>query len=265
MGGGVVVATLSQVPPDKPIRVLVTRPAGQGSALADLLAAAGFSPIVIPTIEIAPPISFSALDAALRALQTFDWLIFTSANAIKAFAARAKTLNLPANPKRIAVIGPATAKAVNELFGRPPDLIPREFVAESLAKALETEASGASMLLVRAAVARDILPEALTAAGAKLTIAEAYRNVIPETSVTQLRELFATHPPDAITFTSASTAHNLHALLEDAGLTLPQGLILASIGPVTSKAMRDLGLEPTVEATESTTTSLVEALQRLRR
>ena len=117
------------------------------------------------------------------------------------------------------------------------------------------------MLLVRAASARDLLPEALTAAGATLTLAEAYQTIIPPSSIESLRTLLA--PPaqlDAITFTSASTAANLAALLDSASLTLPPGLTLASIGPITSQAMHDLALTPTVEARESTIPALVAAI-----
>ena len=116
------------------------------------------------------------------------------------------------------------------------------------------------MLLIRAAVARDLLPEALTAAGAQLTIAEAYRNIVPPEAATQLRALFTDNPPDVITFTSASTVQNLAAILTAANLTIPPQTILASIGPITSLAMRALGFEPSVEAAESTIQSLVEAL-----
>ncbi len=118
------------------------------------------------------------------------------------------------------------------------------------------------MLLVRAAVARDLLPEALSAAGAHVTVAEAYRTVVPQASAPELRTLFTTAPPDAITFTSASTAQNLAALLAEAALTLPPATVLASIGPVTSQAMRDLNLEPTLESEAATIPALVFALEQ---
>lgn len=246
----------------RPFRVLVTRARGQASALAELLRARGAEPILIPTIEIAPPASFDELDSALRDLMSFDWLIFTSANAVQVFAERVRVLGLAVDLKRIAVIGAATAKAVQEALGRDVDLVPERAVAEALAEALRPHASGSSMLLVRAAVARDVLTQALRAAGARVAIAEAYRNVLPEESVAQVQELFARDPPDAIAFTSASTAQNLVALLERAELAIPSGTILASIGPITSEAMRQLLLEPTVEAREATIACLVEALFR---
>ena len=116
------------------------------------------------------------------------------------------------------------------------------------------------MLLVRAAEARDLLPEALAAAGAQVTLAEAYRNLMPSDAGDRLRRLFAEAPPDAITFTSASTVQNLVAILETMGLKIPAGTVLASIGPITSQAMRELGLAVTLEAREATMNSLVEAL-----
>ena len=117
---------------------------------------------------------------------------------------------------------------------------------------------------IGAAEARDILPEALTRAGAQVTIAEAYRNRIPPESIPALHQLFASPAtrPDAITFTSASTARNLVTLLEAANLTLPSTITLASIGPITSQALRDLGLNPTIEAAEPTIAALVETLAR---
>src|SRR5277367_2162370 len=158
-------------------RILITRARHQSSDLANQLEALGATPILIPTIEIAPPSSFAALDAALTCLRTYDWLLFTSANAVEAFHRRAQFLHLTQLPKKIAVIGPATLRAANEI-GLTVDLVPPKYVAESLTEALLPEASGKSFLLVRAAEARDILPETLIAAGASVTIAEAYRNQI---------------------------------------------------------------------------------------
>jgi len=109
-------------------------------------------------------------------------------------------------------------------------------------------------------VARDLLPEAMVAAGAQMTIATAYRNVIPAGSQVAIRELFTSRMPDAITFTSASTAENLADLLGAAVLKMPAGVALASIGPVTSEAMRRLGWEPSVEADSATLSGLVAVL-----
>jgi uroporphyrinogen-III synthase len=142
------------------------------------------------------------------------------------------------------------------------DLVPPEYIAESLAEALLPEAPNHSFLLVRAAEARDTLPDALTAAGATVTIAEAYRNQVPAASLDAIAALFASpaNYPDAITFTSASTATNLVALLEAAHLTLPPAIVRASIGPITSRTLRDLELPPHIEAAEPTILSLTASL-----
>ena len=250
------------MPPLTNKRILITRTRHQASELATQLEALGAIPITIPTIEIVPPTSFAALDAALTCLRTYDWLVFTSPNAVEAFHRRAQFLHLTQLQKKIAVIGPATLSAANAI-GLTVDLIPPKYIAESLAESLLREASGKSFLLVRAAEARDHLPDTLSAAGATVTIAEAYRNQLPPDSMQALQTLFASpeNYPDAITFTSASTARNLIALLEAANLTLPPNITLASIGPITSQTLRDLGHEPTIEAPEPTIPALIESLR----
>jgi uroporphyrinogen-III synthase len=291
------------VPPLTNKRILITRASHQASDLAAQLEALGATPILIPTIEIIPPASFAALDAALTCLRTYDWLLFTSANAVEAFHRRTTrvphlrdglivdkpgsppacwwggtvgnresdplslpnaqrmTENADIKSPRIAVIGPSTARAV-QTIGLTVDLIPPSYIGESLAEALLPEAPGKSFLLIRAAEARDHLPETLRAAGATVTIAEAYRNQIPPESIPALQHLFSTpaNYPDAITFTSASTARNLIALLETANLTLPPSITLASIGPITSQTLRDLGHEPTLEADQPTIPALIQSL-----
>ncbi len=246
-------------------RILITRTRPQASELAAQLEALGAIPILIPTIEIVPPASFAALDAALTCLATYDWLLFTSANAVEAFHRRAQTsiqlLHLTQLPKHIAAIGPATLRAANAI-GLTVDLVPPSYTAESLAEALLPEASGKSFLLVRAAEARDTIPQALAAAGAAVTIAEAYRNQLPPGSIPAIQHLFSAPEryPDAITFTSASTARNLTTLLDAANLTLAPDITLASIGPITSQTLRGLGHESIIEASEPTIPALIQSL-----
>jgi uroporphyrinogen-III synthase len=239
-------------------RILITRTPERSSELAATLQAEGATVLSIPAIEIIPPESYGPLDEALACLDKFDWIVFTSAHSVEVFAERRDP---SVSPRHIAAIGPATAKAIERL-GLPVTLVPSVQVAESLADSLVPHAEGTNFLLIRAAEARQVLPAALIQAGARLTVVEAYRNRIPLESAPRLRELFAspTHYPDAISFTSASTARNLIALLEVSGLTLPTGIVLASIGPITSQALRDLGLEPTVEAGKATIAELAQAL-----
>jgi uroporphyrinogen-III synthase len=239
-------------------RVLVTRTKAGASELSEYLCSAGASVEVIPTIEIVPPDSFVSLDHALAELSAFEWVVFTSANAVEVFAARRHPAICP---KNVAVIGPATGRAVEKL-GIPVALQPSRYVAEALAGSLAPLVAGQKVLLVRAAQARDILPQALTEAGAYLTIAEAYRNRMPPDSIPLIRKIFSVPElfPTVITFTSASTARNLMDLLDRAGLQLPAGILLASIGPITSRAMVELGLTPTIEADEATIPALVRAI-----
>jgi uroporphyrinogen-III synthase len=255
-------------------RILITRSPHQASALAERLRQLGHEPVLVPTIEIAPPASFTMLDSALATLHNFHGLIFTSANAVEAFAERLPgPLSRLPGPCLIAAIGPATARAIEQRLGTTPTLVPREAVAESLAEALvpharQPDGSATRFLLVRAEQARDLLPEALRAAGAEVVIAPAYRNVVPDGSVDALRALFAgpnASPaacPDAITFTSSSTAVNLRTLLDEARIALPESTVRVSIGPITSQTMRALHMPPHAEATAPTVEALADAVVR---
>lgn len=243
-------------------RILITRAPHQASELADRLRALGAYPVLVPTIEIAEPTSFAALDSALTSLSTFDLVAFTSANAVHAFRQRAEQLGLTPAPNRIAAVGPATARAL-ESASLNADILPPIFTAESLAQTLLPEACGRRILLVLAEEAPPTLRDALVLAGAEVSVAAAYRNRIPEASLAMVTSLFAksSNYPDAVTFTSASTAANLVALLEAASLTLPGTVVRASIGPITSRALADLGLTPHLQAVESTIPALVTALE----
>jgi len=255
---------VTEAPSTKPLagrRILITRAPHQASELAERLAALGATPILIPTIEIAPPSSFAALDAALCQIAEFDVAAFTSPNAVNAFHRRAETLGLNPQPRRIAVVGPATARAI-EAIGLRADVMPQIFTAESLAERLAPEAAGSRFLLVLAEDAPPKLQAGLEAAGGHVTVAAAYSNRIPAESLTAVQSLFADSQqvPDAALFTSASTAENLIALLQSAGLTLPEQVARGSIGPITSKALRGLGQPAHFEAAESTIPALAEAV-----
>ncbi len=250
------------------LRILVTRTRLQASALAEGLEAHGFLVESVPLIELVAPSSFAPLDEALRAAPSaFDWVIFTSANAVWAFADRAAEQGLTLHPQRVAAIGPATMRAVAEtrLVPRPEDvLIAAEYSAESLLRSLLENTGGVrrSFLLVRAEEARDVIPAGLEAAGHRVVVAPAYRNRTPPEAGDGLRRLFGSPEslPDAITFTSSSTARRLFAALASTALSLPAGTALASIGPVTSATLRELGHEPDIEAMEPTIESLVAAV-----
>jgi uroporphyrinogen-III synthase len=242
-------------------RVLITRAPHQASELAERLRQLGAETILIPTIEIVPPASFAALDEALKRLASFDWLVLTSANAVRALRERADELGVSATPRRIAVVGPATARAVEEIGWRV-DAMAAVYTAEALAETLLPEARGRRMLLVLAEGAPQVLENALTSGGAEVVVAAAYANRIPSGSLVAMKQLFADGAtiPDAVTFTSASTAGHLVALLEAAGLTLPESVARISIGPITSLALGRLRLAAHAEAAEPTIDALVDAV-----
>jgi uroporphyrinogen-III synthase len=242
-------------------RVLVTRAPHQSSELAGGLWLLGANVILIPTIEIGPPSSFDALDAALASVHDFDLIAFTSVNAVHAFAERAAMLKTAPVTTRIAVVGPATARAA-EAVGLRVDVMPPTFTAESLAHTLLLEASASNILLLLAEDAPATLEQSLTAGGACVQVAATYRNRIPQASLPEIAAILSdtTRMPHAVTFTSASTANNLEALLKAAGMTLPESIARISIGRVTSNALRDLGLSAHAEAAEATIDALLQAV-----
>jgi uroporphyrinogen-III synthase len=232
----------------------------------------GIEPVLVPAIEIVPPASFEAVDAALRRLARFDWVVFTSANAVEHFHRRWEAvrhgvgvvLAEELSVARVAAIGTSTAMSLGPL-GIKVDLVPKKAVAESLAEALvpfarRPDGGAVRFLLPRAEAARDVLPETLREAGAEMEIVPVYRNVIPEGSLALVRELFSEGKcgVDAVTFTSSSSVTNLLALLDVASVRLPDEVKRISIGPVTSKTLRGCGWMPDGEAAEATVSSLVE-------
>jgi len=244
-------------------RVLVTRARHQAEALAAQLRRLGATVLAVPSIEIRAPRSYRPLDRALRRIGHYDWLILTSVNGVAALFSRLRRLKLPGRTLRhlrVAAIGPATKTEV-EGHGLRVAVMPAEYVAESVVRSLRRRVRGKRVLLVRARVARDVLPRALRRAGARVDVVEAYQTVAPPRSRRLLREALRHRRPDWVTFTSSSTARNF-ALLVGAGRVRAalQGIRVASIGPVTTKTLRDLGLRVTVQAGKYTIPGLVRAL-----
>ena len=258
-------------------RILVTRSPHQASALAEALRACGAEPVLIPAVEIVPPESYAALDASVSDVlgahfgNRADWLVFTSVNGVEAFFARLRQAAggaVPAVPAgvRVAAIGSVTAAAL-EAAGWRADVVPTRAVAEGLAEALVPHARredgiAARFRVIRAEQGRDVLFEALRAAGAEVELVPAYRTVVPEGSVEAVRRLFGVggEGVDAVTFTSSSSVRNLLELCAAAGVELPREVVRASIGPVTSATLREVGYPPDVESTVPKVESLTETL-----
>jgi uroporphyrinogen III methyltransferase / synthase len=258
---------------DRPLAgrtVVVTRPREQAASLRESLEALGAEVLLVPTIRIEPrPLDDAVLDV-LRELAAYQLVVFTSANAVRVFAgylARGTDGAMPAGPV-VAAIGPATAAAL-EKYGLACHLVPDEYVAEGLLDAFEEQAapvSGARVLIPCAAGARDVLAETLRTRGAAVDVLHVYDTV---TAAELTMPAARVEAADYITFTSASTARRLAALLDaaadaaSAGRPLAKrlaGARLCSIGPITSEALRDLGLVVAIEAREYTAAGLAEAI-----
>jgi uroporphyrinogen-III synthase/uroporphyrinogen III methyltransferase/synthase len=230
-------------------RVLVTRAAHQAGKLSEGLRALGAEPVEVPVLEIRPPLSFEPLDKALRQLDHYDWLILTSANTVRALGERAAELGIALAPAslKVAAVGEATADAARSV-GFSVALVSESYVAESLLEGLAGLISGKRILLARATVARDVIPDALRQAGAEADVVDAYRNVMPEGAPEQLRRALSAGI-EAATFTSSSSATHLAEAARAAGIEFPfAGVPAVSIGPITSQTLRELGWEPAAEA-----------------
>jgi uroporphyrinogen-III synthase len=247
-------------------RIVVTRAAQQSGGLRERLEQQGAEVLLLPTIEIVPPESYAPLDDALRQARDFDWLVVTSANAVRVLDERLTALGLGARSlahMRCAAVGPSTADALRAM-GLAADVVPERYVGEALADALADRVRGLRVLLVRAAVARDAVPVALRAAGAEVAIVDAYRTVVPADAVARARAVFRDEPlPDAVVFSSGSTVWHLLDVLREGGLAFPPQVACVSIGPVTSAALRDAGLTVAVEAETASLDALVEACVKL--
>jgi uroporphyrinogen III methyltransferase/synthase len=241
-------------------RIVVTRAKGQADALSARLGALGAAAIEIPTIEIRPAADYGPLDRAIANLSSYDWLIFTSANGVRFFLDRLdhSATDLRALRGRVCAIGPATRAAIEALHLKV-ELMGKEYVAEGLLEAFTPyDLAGKVVLLPRAAVARDLVPAELARRGAHVDVVEAYRTVVPDEAAGQAREAFGAAPkPDCITFTSSSTVENFVAA---AGAETLAGVPVVSIGPVTTRTARRLGIEVAAEARVFTVAGLVEAV-----
>jgi uroporphyrinogen-III synthase len=247
-------------------RVLVTRAAHQAGKLSDGLRAKGAEPVEVPVLEIGPPDNLAPLDRALRQIDSYDWLILTSANTVRAIVERTAAfglrLSFPASLK-VAAIGSATTAAASEA-GFNVAVVPERYVAESLVESLiSQQAVGGKILLARAAIARDVIPDALRGAGAIVDVVDAYQNRMPEGAPEQLRNALAAGI-DAATFTSSSSVLHLADAAHAAGLKFPlEGVAAISIGPITSQTLREAGWVRAIEATRSDIPGLIDAVVQL--
>jgi uroporphyrinogen III methyltransferase/synthase len=232
--------------------VLITRPAGQAKELQALLEERGASVVSMPAIVIEDPQDYGPLDQAIQRLEDFHYLIFTSVNGVARFFDRLHRMDKDARALSglvTACIGPRTAQELGK-HGIRCDLMPDRFVAEALLDVFPERLEGKRILIPRAEEARAVLPEGLTARGAKVHLVTAYRTVAA-------RPACALPPSmDMAVFTSSSAVEHFMAAAR-----LPEGCRIAAIGPVTAGTLRNHGLKIDVQAEEYSLKGLVEALE----
>jgi uroporphyrinogen III methyltransferase/synthase len=245
-------------------KIIVTRSREQASDLSGQLRKLGALPIEFPTIEITPPKSFADLDHCAGQLERYNWIIFTSVNGVRFFVDRLLFLGRDIRDlkgPRIAAIGPKTAE---ELIGLKikVDFVPREYRAEAIYEGLRKEELRETKILIpRAKIARDILPDELRNAGALVDVVDAYQTIRPEAGAERIRELLVKKEIAAVTFTSSSTVTHFVELLgkEDASKLL-EGVVVASIGPVTAETAKAFGIPTGVMPGDYTIVALVDSL-----
>jgi uroporphyrinogen III methyltransferase/synthase len=245
-------------------RVVVTRSRDQASAFAEMLIDRGATTIEFPTIDVVPPASWDELDRAINAIETYNWVIFTSANAVSFFMDRLRGLGKDLRMLKgvnICTVGPKTAESL-ESYGLRADLIPTEFKAEGVLAALGgVKVKGQKILIPRAKVARELIPDRLRELGAEVMVATAYENVKPAADVERAKKLFEEKKIAAVTFTSSSTVHNFIEILGQKGYkSLLDGVAVACIGPVTAKTAEEYGMKTDIMPKEYTIPALVDAM-----
>ena len=244
-------------------RIVVTRTRKQASVLSNKLRGLGAHVIELPTIRVEAPSNLREFAELVQDAHAYEWIVFTSVNGVEAFFDIFFKLyddTREIGGVRIAAIGPATAQRIKD-FHLHIDLQPEEFVAEAVIREFKKQGSmeNVRILLVRAEKARDVLPKELSVAGAIVDEAFAYRTMPETRDTSDARRQLAEHGADLITFTSSSTVENFLAL----GLPWPKGMRIASIGPITSKTVRDQGLNVDVEARRHDIDGLVQAIREL--
>lgn len=245
-------------------RVVVTRARSQASKLSNQVEDLGGEAWEFPVIETVEPEDYSLLDSAITRLSEFTWLIFTSVNGVEFFFRRLKRLGKDIRELagiKICTIGPATKQAVED-YHLLVDLVPEEYRAEGILDVIKERLNPQDrVLLPRAEVARETLPEALTAQGISLEVVPAYRTIMGNGEAEGLKEMLRQNMIDVVTFTSSSTVKNFVQLMDSEDLPrLLENVTIASIGPITSDTARKAGLKVDVEATEYTIAGLLQAV-----
>lgn len=245
-------------------RILITRPLQHVDNFKLQLYNLGATVIPFPTLEVLDPSSWAPMDEAIRKIDQYDWVIFTSTNSVKHFFIRYFRIHSDIRELKgikIATIGPATAKAVRA-FNISVDTLPMDYRAEGLVESLRGKViKGTRVLIPRAKVAREVLPIQLHQQGAQVEVVDAYQTRIPKSSNSGWHQILEQQPPHMVVFTSSSTVSNLATIVHPRSLARSlQHVSVACIGPITAKTAETLGLKVSVVPRHYATTSLVDAI-----
>jgi uroporphyrinogen-III synthase len=248
-------------------RIVITRAPEQAGELVSALESLGAHVFLLPTVSFAPPESPAALDAALERLTEFDWILFTSQNAVRFFCRRwTETARERAVPgalrARVAAVGSATARAITA-EGMRVDYIAQTQTGESLAGELRDSMAGKKVLLPRSDRVDDRLPSALRETGARVTEVVAYRTLRPEKLNHEILTSVRHSEIDAIVFASPSAFHNLAGLVPSTELAaLSNRIQFATIGSTTTRALREAGVRVAIESNDSSSAGLADAIAK---
>lgn len=248
-------------------RILMTRAKEQASELAEQLAAYGAEPVEAATIRIVPPEDWTAVDRAIGSIGSYRWVIFTSVNGVDRFMTRLRAKGLDARclaGLQVCSIGPRTAQEL-EKFGVQADVVPADYQAEGLLAALGgQDLKQARILIPRAEVARELLPDELRARGAHVDVVTVYRTIIPSEDREEWRRQLSDRQIHVVTFTSSSTVRNFVTMLGGMERVRPllQSVLVACIGPITARTAEEFGLTVSIMPGENTIPALVDAIGR---
>ena len=247
-------------------RIVITRAAVQSEALSAELSARGAIPVLLPLVEFADPIDFEPLDAAIRRIEQFDWMIFTSAQAVRSVVARSKhlgrALHQAGSRLRIAAVGPISADAIRQA-GLPVEYVANAHNGVGLADELGGRLGERSVLLPRSDRANPELPAALKRHNAQVTGVVAYRTLRPSELDKQNLGRIAAREADAVLFFSPSAVQHFVDLLGAEHLRgLQDSLAITAVGPVTAAALRQCNVQRIVVAADTTAASVLQELEK---
>jgi uroporphyrinogen III methyltransferase/synthase len=246
-------------------RIVITRSAAQSEVLARELSARGAMPLVLPLVSFAEPQDFAPLDRAIAEITRFDWMLVTSAQAVRALVKRSEELKRPlvhsGSKLRIAAVGPVSAEAARQA-GLPVEYVAETHTGAALAEELGSRLQGAKVFLPRSDRANPDLPPALQRHGAQVTEAIAYRTLRPTDVDQRNLKQIAEGTTDAVLFFSPSAVQHFAELVGGEQLrALQDKLAITAVGPVTANALREAGVGRTVMAGDTTVGAVVAALE----